>query len=80
MLAILSNSGYDPEDIRVLQSLAWERSRSNTAWSAPGNHDRYFQNFPQEARSLLTNAIYLENAGVTIDDVTFWGHPTPLSS
>ncbi len=33
----------------------------------------------QQARALLTNAIYLENAGVTIDNVTFWGSPYTLS-
>jgi hypothetical protein len=40
-----------------------------------GNHDRYFQNSPHDARFLFTNATYLENTGVTIDNVTFWGSP-----
>jgi predicted phosphodiesterase len=40
-----------------------------------GNHDRLFQNTPDFARQLLTNATYLENTGVTIDGVSFWGSP-----
>ena len=68
------NSGYDPEDIRSFNRWLGAQSFKHCVVCA-GNHDRYFQNFPQEARSLLTNAIYLENAGVTIDDVTFWGSP-----
>jgi hypothetical protein len=40
-----------------------------------GNQDRLFQDSPQQARALLTNAIYLENTGVTINGVSFWGSP-----
>jgi Icc-related predicted phosphoesterase len=40
-----------------------------------GNHDRSFENMPEMARGLLTNAIYLENDGITIDGVSFWGSP-----
>lgn len=39
------------------------------------NHDRYFEAAPQQARAVLTNAIYLENTGVSLDNVTFWGSP-----
>jgi Icc-related predicted phosphoesterase len=70
----LMNSGFDPEDI-------WSFNRWLEAQSfkhrivTGGNHDRHFQNSPDQARSLLTNAIYLENAGVTIGNVSFWGSP-----
>jgi predicted phosphohydrolase len=40
-----------------------------------GNHDRLFQLAPEPARRLLTNATYLESAGVTIDGVSFWASP-----
>ena len=30
---------------------------------------------PEQARGLLTNAIYLEDSGVEIDGVRFWGSP-----
>lgn len=40
-----------------------------------GNHNRAFENMPEIARGLLTNAIYLENDGITIDGVSFWGSP-----
>lgn len=40
-----------------------------------GNHDRYFETSPQQARALLTNATYLENTGLTIRNFRFWGSP-----
>ena len=40
-----------------------------------GNHERPFQIHADQARSMLTNAIYLENSGVTIDGLRFWGSP-----
>lgn len=40
-----------------------------------GNHDRYFQKMPEFARQFLTDATYLENSGVTIEGVSFWGSP-----
>jgi len=68
------NSGYDLQDIRSFNNWLGEQSFRHKVVCA-GNHDRYFENCPQEARSLLTNATYLENTGVTIDNVTFWGSP-----
>ncbi len=68
------NSGYDPEDIQSFNRwLGGQPFKYRVVCG--GNHDRYFQNSPQQARTLLTNAIYLENAGVTIDNVSFWGSP-----
>jgi Icc-related predicted phosphoesterase len=40
-----------------------------------GNHDWAFQETPGFARETLTNAIYLEDSGVEIDGVHFWGSP-----
>ncbi|MGC8119994.1 metallophosphatase domain-containing protein [Marinobacter sp. VGCF2001] len=40
-----------------------------------GNHDWAFQETPQHARQALTNAIYLEDSGVEIEGVRFWGSP-----
>jgi len=40
-----------------------------------GNHDFLFEREPAIARSLLTHATYLEDSGVVIDGVRFWGSP-----
>src|SRR5271166_4203315 len=66
------NSGYDPADIFSFNRWLGEQPIMRRVVVA-GNHDRYFQNMPGLARSLLTNAIYLEISGVTIVGVFFWG-------
>ncbi len=44
-----------------------------------GNHDLLFESSPAEARTHLSNAVYLENAGITLEGVSFWGCPvTPV--
>lgn len=68
------NSGYDPQDISSFNRWLGEQPFKHRVVIA-GNHDRYFQAAPQQAQALLTNAIYLENSGVTIDGVSFWGSP-----
>jgi predicted phosphohydrolase len=40
-----------------------------------GNHDWAFAREPAAARSLLGGALYLEDAGATIEGVRFWGSP-----
>ncbi|MAI33802.1 MAG: metallophosphoesterase [Rhodopirellula sp.] len=40
-----------------------------------GNHDWVFQESPDLARGVLTNSIYLEDSGVEIEGVQFWGSP-----
>lgn len=40
-----------------------------------GNHDTLFEQNPHLARSILTNAIYLEDSGVEIGGIKFWGSP-----
>jgi len=68
------NSGYYLEEI--LSFNRWLRKLSfKQRIVCAGNHDRYFQNEPAIARSLLEDAIYLENDGITIDGVSFWGSP-----
>jgi Icc-related predicted phosphoesterase len=40
-----------------------------------GNHDWVFQEAPDLARDALTNATYLEDSGIEIEGVRFWGSP-----
>lgn len=40
-----------------------------------GNHDTLCEQHPVLARSLLSNAIYLENGAVSIDGLKFYGSP-----
>jgi Icc-related predicted phosphoesterase len=40
-----------------------------------GNHDWGFQISPENARAALTNAIYLEDSGVEIEGLRFYGSP-----
>lgn len=40
-----------------------------------GNHDRLFETDPGLARSLLTNATYLQDSGAVIGGYRFWGSP-----
>jgi len=40
-----------------------------------GNHDWAFQEMPGEARAALSNAVYLEDSGVEIEGIRFWGSP-----
>lgn len=41
-----------------------------------GNHDLWFERFPELARDLIPNVThYLENSGVEIDGIKIWGSP-----
>jgi Icc-related predicted phosphoesterase len=40
-----------------------------------GNHDVMFERQPEAARELLTNAVYLENAGIEFLGMKIWGSP-----
>jgi Icc-related predicted phosphoesterase len=68
------NAGYDPSEAISFNSWLGEQPFKHRVVCA-GNHDRYFQNAPEVARSLLTSAVYLENTGITIDGVSLWGSP-----
>lgn len=68
------SSGYDVQDIVSFNRWLGEQPFEHRVVCA-GNHDRYFENAPQLAKELLTNATYLESTGITLDGVTFWGSP-----
>lgn len=41
-----------------------------------GNHDQWLAESPMSLkRDILSNATYLENSGITIDKIKFWGSP-----
>lgn len=40
-----------------------------------GNHDWAFERTPDQATSLMTNAIYLQGSGMVLDGINFWGGP-----
>ncbi len=40
-----------------------------------GNHDWCFQNEPEQARRLVSHATYLQDSGIELDGVRFWGSP-----
>ncbi len=40
-----------------------------------GNHDFCFEQAPEQARSRLTNAIYLEDSGAVAEGLHIWGSP-----
>ena len=40
-----------------------------------GNHDRLFESDPNLAKSLITNAIYLQDSGIEIEGLNIWGTP-----
>ncbi len=40
-----------------------------------GNHDFLFERSPLEARALIRGAIYLEDSGVELEGLSFWGSP-----
>jgi len=68
------NSGYALEE--VVSFNRWLRKQPfKQRIVCAGNHDRCFQNMSEIARGLLTDAIYLENDGFTIDGVSFWASP-----
>ena len=67
-------SGLDLKEIQSFNRWLREQPFKQRVVCA-GNHDRSFENMPEVARGLLTNAIYLENDGITIDGVSFWGSP-----
>ena len=68
------NSGYEVQEILSFNRWLGEQPFKHRVVCG-GNHDRYFEAAPGQARALLTNALYLENTGVSIDNVTFWGSP-----
>lgn len=44
-----------------------------------GNHDKLFEADPKLARARLSNAVYLEQSGIALGGIRFWGCPvTPV--
>lgn len=68
------NSGYDVQDVVSFNRWLGHQPFKHRIVCA-GNHDRFFENVPAPARELLTNATYLENTGIKLDGVSFWGSP-----
>lgn len=68
------NSGTAPrEAIRFNDWLGGQPHRHKVVIA--GNHDRLFEDYPLPARARLTNAIYLEDSGVEVAGLKFWGSP-----
>jgi Icc-related predicted phosphoesterase len=40
-----------------------------------GNRDYYFESHPTESRSLLTNAVYLQDEEISVDGIRIYGSP-----
>jgi predicted phosphohydrolase len=68
-----SRRGKEAEVVRFNAWLGVQPHRAKLV--VAGNHDFLFEQEPAIARSLLTHATYLEDSGVTIDGVSFWGSP-----
>ena len=69
----LMTNGRRSEEIRDFNLWLGELPHSKKLVIA-GNHDFLFEQH-RSTRNLLTNAIYLEDSGVEIDGVKFWGSP-----
>ncbi len=68
----------DLEELVELNEWFGEQTHPHKIYVA-GNHDRIFQTKPGEARKVLTNAIYLQNEGISIEGKHFYGSPnTPI--
>lgn len=65
--------GYDPLELQDFNSWLGELSHPNKIVIA-GNHDWLFER-SYKTRELITNAIYLEDSGVEIGGLKFWGSP-----
>jgi Icc-related predicted phosphoesterase len=40
-----------------------------------GNHDLSYEKYPTTTKKIVTNAIYLENTGIELEGLKFWGSP-----
>lgn len=69
----IMTNGYRKEEIVDFNDWLGEQPQAKKVVIA-GNHDRLFES-TTSAQGVLTNAIYLENSGVTIAGLKFWGSP-----
>jgi predicted phosphohydrolase len=68
------NAGYDPKEVISFNRWLGQQPFEHRIVCA-GNHDRLFENLPADARSLLSNGIYLEESGITVNGLSLWGSP-----
>jgi Icc-related predicted phosphoesterase len=68
------NAGYDPQELVSFNRWLGEQLFEYKVVCG-GNHDRLFENAPEQARSFLSNGIYLEDSGIMIGGLSFWGSP-----
>lgn len=71
----ISMRGYKNQ---VLDFLAWFESLKQYKHKIfiAGNHDFFFEHFPKDVPAIIPpNVTYLEDSGVCIDNVNFWGSP-----
>lgn len=64
----------DLEDVRSFNAWLKDLPHKHKLIIA-GNHDFCFERTPKEARSLITNGIYLEDEEIIIDGLKFYGSP-----
>ena len=69
----IMNSGWEGTEVRDFNVWLGEQPHRHKIVIA-GNHDWLFEKH-RSTRNLLTNAIYLENSGVEIEGLKFWGSP-----
>lgn len=68
------NYGNAPREIVNFNTWLGRQSHRHKIVIA-GNIDRLFESHPMPARALITNGIYLQDSGVDVDGLTFWGSP-----
>lgn len=73
----LTSMGTVQEIKRELARLEEKVSRFREVYIIAGNHDWLFQSNPTLAREIVTEFgfTYLQDSGVTLDGVNFWGSP-----
>jgi len=69
----IMTSGWDVEEIRDFNLWLADQPQTDKLVIA-GNHDWLFARH-NSTKNLITNAIYLENSGVEIGGLKFWGSP-----
>lgn len=69
----ISRRGY-PKEIRKFNDWLGTLPHPHKVMIA-GNHDFLFENDPKQAEAMITNAIYLNDSGVTIEGIRIWGSP-----
>lgn len=69
----IMTSGWDSSEIRDFNSWLGKQPHKHKIVIA-GNHDWLFEKH-RSTRNMITNATYLENSGVEIEGIKFWGSP-----